>query len=282
MQTDDTVLWAVTDGVATITFNRPEAHNAQNPRLEQRYLDLLVRADDDPDVRAVIVTGAGRSFCVGGDVAVAQQVIDAGGWAKEIPHPMERFALAIRKPVVAAINGGCAGVGLVYAVTCDVRFAARGAKIATSFSRRGCVAERGLSWTLPRLIGQGHASDLLLSGRAIVAEEAERMGLVNRVVERDELMDVARAWAVDVAANCSPSAMATIKRQLLDDTHNDLPTALTQAGEHVMAATSGESDFREGFASFRENRPAVFGALPPLPSRGGKFTLDSWTEDSGV
>ncbi|UIX29169.1 enoyl-CoA hydratase-related protein [Streptomyces sp. GQFP] len=280
MDTDDTVLWDVTDGVATITFNRPEAHNAQNPRLEQRYLDLLVRADDDRDVRAVIVTGAGRSFCVGGDAAVAQQVIDAGGWAKGIPHPMERFAMAVRKPVVAAINGGCAGVGLVYAATCDVRFAARGVKIATSFSRRGCVAERGLSWMLPRLIGHGHASDLLLSGRAIVAEEAERMGLVNRVVERDQLMDVARTWASDVAANCSPSAMATIKRQLLDDTGNDLSTALAQAGEHVMTATSGEPDFREGFASFRENRPAAFQELPPLPSRGGKFTLESWTEDS--
>lgn len=275
MDTDDTVLWAVADGVATITFNRPEAHNAQNFQLERRYLDLLVRADDDPAVRAVIVTGAGRSFCVGGDLAVAEKVFEAGGWAGSIPYPMQRFAMAVRKPVVAAINGGCAGAGLVYATMCDVRFAAKGAKITSAFARRGCVAERGLSWMLPRLVGHGHASDLLLSGRVITAEEAERMGLVNRVVERDQLMEVAREWARDVAANCSPAAMATIKRQLLDDTHNDLPTALARAGEDVLVATTGEGDFREGFVSFRENRPPVFQALPPVRSRGGTFTLGS-------
>jgi enoyl-CoA hydratase/carnithine racemase len=273
MDADESVLWEVVDGIATITLNRPEAHNAVTFDMEGRLIDLLAMADDDAEVRVVILTGAGRSFCVGGDAATADDLVAAGGWAKEIPHPTERFGVSVRKPVIAAINGACAGVGLVYAASCDLRFAASGAKLTSAFPRRGCVAERGLSWLLPRVVGRGHASDLLLSGRVVSAEEAERMGLVNRVVDKAELLEVARAWASDVVENCSPSAVATIKQQLLDDTANDLSAALVDANEHVLIATTGETDFREGFVSFQENRPATFKPLPPRPGRGGTFTI---------
>ncbi|WP_329410562.1 enoyl-CoA hydratase-related protein [Nocardia vinacea] len=269
----DTVLWEVADGVATLSLNRPEAHNAQNLDMERRFQELLVRADDDPEVRAIIVTGVGRSFSVGGDAAMAKDIIEAGGWAASMPHPMARFGIGVRKPVVAAINGACAGGGLVWAVSCDIRFAASGAKLSAAFPRRGCVAERGLSWTLPRLIGLGHASDLLLSGRTVTAEEAEAMGLVNRTVAPEDLMTVAREWAVEVAANCAPTAMATIKRQLQEDSRGDFTSALARAGDEVLIATTGAGDFREGFMSFLERRPARFSPLLPHPGRGGSFTV---------
>lgn len=270
---DNTVLWQVVDGVATLSLNRPEANNAQNVEMERRFQELLVRADDDPEVRAIIVTGVGRTFCVGGDAAMAKDIIAAGGWAESIPHPMARFGIGVRKPVVAAINGACAGAGLVWAVSCDVRFAARGAKLSAAFPRRGCVAERGLSWTLPRLIGMGHASDLLLSGRTVLADEAQAIGLVNRTTAPEDLITVAREWAVDVAANCSPTAMATIKRQLQQDTQGDFAGALARSSDDVLVATTGDTDFREGFLSFLERRPASFGPLPPSPGRGGTFPV---------
>ncbi|MHA4854788.1 enoyl-CoA hydratase-related protein [Rhodococcus sp. MSC1_016] len=269
----DTVLWEVEDGVATLTLNRPETHNAQNLDMERRFQELLVRADDDPEVRAIIITGVGRSFSVGGDATMAKDIIKAGGWAESIPHPMAQFGISVRKPVVAAINGACAGGGLVWAISCDVRFAARGAKLSAAFPRRGCVAERGLSWTLPRLVGVGHASDLLLSGRTVTAEEAATMGLVNRAVAPEDLMAVAREWAVDAATNCAPTAMATIKRQLQEDSHGNFASALARAADEVLIATTGAGDFREGFMSFLERRPATFSPLPPHPGRGGTFTV---------
>lgn len=270
---EDSVLWQVKDGIATLSLNRPDQHNAQTFAMEQRFLELLLRADNDPDVRAVVVTGVGRTFCVGGDAALATDLIEAGGWAGSIPYPMARFGIGIRKPVVAAINGACMGSGLVWAVSCDVRFASRGAKLAAAFPRRGCVAERGLSWTLPRLIGLGHATDLLLSGRTVVAEEAAAMGLVNRVTAAEDLLPTAYGWAEDVARNCSPSAMATIKSQLHRDATGDFASALAQAGDDVLAATTGASDFREGFLSFVERRPAAFAPLPPRPDHGGRYRL---------
>lgn len=253
----------VSDRIATITFDRPEVANAQNPHTEAEFVDLLAMADEDHDVRSIIITGAGKAFCVGGDAAYAKGVIAAHGWKGEIPRPMQAFGLAVRKPVVAAINGACAGLGLVFAASCDVRFAARGANFSTAFARRGLPAERGLSWTLPRIVGHGNASDILLSGRKFGSDEAERMGFVNRVVEPDELQAVARAWAADVAENCSPGAMATIKRQLLDDTDRSLTEALADSGERALLASQGDGDFREGFMSYLEKRPAEFAALHP-------------------
>lgn len=263
----------MSDRIATITFDRPEVANAQNPNTEAEFVELLTRADEDPGVRAIIITGAGKTFCVGGDAAYAKGVIEAYGWAGSIPQPMEAFGLSVRKPIVAAINGACAGAGLVYAATCDVRFAARGSNFSTAFARRGLPAERGLSWMLQKIVGYGHASDILLSGRKFSTDEAEKMGLVNRVVEPGELMAVARSWALDVAENCSPGAMATIKSQLLADTDRGLAEALADSGERAVLASQGEGDFREGFMSYLENRRAEFADLRPRFDARASFSL---------
>ena len=200
------VLCAVADGVATVTLNRPDRMNAWTHAMEVAYFDLVDSLDDDPDVRAVVLTGAGRGFCPGldaGDLAARTQGV-AG--QEGVDRPMTH-ARTLRKPLVAAINGGCAGIGLVQALVADLRFAAAGVKIATAFTRRGLVAEFGASWMLPRIVGTGNAMDLLLSGRAVTAEEALAMGLVNRVYPADELVPAAQAYARDLAVNCSPLAM---------------------------------------------------------------------------
>lgn len=258
---DDVVLYEAKDGIATLTLNRPDRLNAWTPRLGARYFDLLERAADDEAVRVIVVTGAGRGFTAGADMAVLQGR-DPGA-ARPDPRP-QTFPLTIAKPILAAINGPCAGIGLVLALMCDVRFAAAGAKFTTAFARRGLVAEHGISWVLPRLVGPARALDLLLSGRVFLAEEAEQLGLVNRVVAPEHLLEETLVYARDLVASCSPASMADMKRQVWAAYESDLATALAEANR-LMAASFGRSDFREGVASFVERRPPAF---PPLPPRG--------------
>jgi enoyl-CoA hydratase/carnithine racemase len=260
MSEDELVLRSVADGVLTVTLNRPERLNAWTRAMERQYFDVLDAADDDPEVRAIVVTGAGRGFCPGMDtqsLARAAASAPSGADRRPMTHP-----LTVRKPMVAAINGGCAGIGLVQALVCDVRFAAAGVKLATAFARRGLPAEFGSSWLLERLVGYGHALDLLLSGRPVTAEEALAMGLVNRVVPPGELVAAAHAYAADLAANCSPAAMAAIKAQVLGDWNR---TEAEAFGESLARAEEayGRPDFAEGVTSYVERRPPRFPALPP-------------------
>jgi enoyl-CoA hydratase/carnithine racemase len=246
------------DGVATLTLNRPHRHNAWNPVLERRFYQLLDQADDDDRVRAVVLTGAGRSFCPGVDSrrldGIAGSALDLTG------RTSPAFTYAFRKPLIAAVNGACAGLGLVQALMCDVRFAARGAKFATSFSRRGLAGEYGMTWLLPRMIGTERALDLLISGRTIDADEALGFGLVSRVIEPAGLLTAATAYARDLAANCSPASMALIKHQVLTDLDASYEQALRR-GYRAMAALAVGPDFREGIDSFIAKRPPMF---PPL------------------
>jgi enoyl-CoA hydratase/carnithine racemase len=246
------------DGVATLTLNRPHRHNAWNPALERRFYELLGQADHDDRVRAVVLTGAGRSFCPGVDSqrldAVAGSAMDLTG------RTSPAFTYAFRKPLIAAVNGACAGIGLVQALMCDVRFAARGAKFATAFSRRGLAGEYGLTWLLPRMIGVERAMDLLLSGRTVDAGEARALGLVSRVTEPGEVLAAATAYARDLAANCSPASMALIKHQVLTDLDATYEEAMRRA-YRAMAAMATGPDFREGIGSFLQKRPPMF---PPL------------------
>lgn len=250
---EDVVLYEVSDGIATITFNRPDRLNAWTNALGVAYFDRLDDAADDPDVRAIVVTGAGRGFCAGADMDMLQGRDDGG----ERTTRLQIYPTTIPKPIIGAINGACAGLGFVHAMLCDVRFAAAGAKLTSSFSRRGLIAEHSVSWTLPRLIGTGRAMDVLLSGRVILAEEAYEMGLVNKVVAPDALIETARAYAADLAANCSPSAMATIKRQLWGDWDKRMEDALHEANR-LMGEFLAAPDFKEGVASFVEKRPPAF------------------------
>jgi len=250
------------DGVATVTLNRPARMNAWNDAMEVRYFDVLDAADADPAVRVIVLTGAGRGFCPGKDMADLE-VASRGpgqdhGWRT---RPMTH-GLTIRKPMIAAINGGCAGIGLVQALVCDIRFAASGAKLATSFARRGLPAEFASSWLLTRLIGTGRAMDLLLSARTVSAQEASDLGLVNWVCAPDELLPAATAYARDLALNCSPSSMAAVKAQVAADWHRTYEESLIDAVARV-ADPAGRPDFQEGVASFVERRPPRFRPLPP-------------------
>ena len=257
----DLVLCDVADAVATVTLNRPERMNAWTRELELEYFDLVERLDADAAVRAVVLTGAGRGFCPGLDTAVlADRTAGIAGQEGE-GRPLT-FPLRLRKPLVAAINGGCAGIGLLQALVADVRFAAAGAKLATSFTRRGLVAEFGSSWLLVRIVGTGHASDLLLSGRTVTAEEAFAIGLVNRVYPPDELLDAAQDYARDLASNCSPMAMQGVKAQLAAEWSRSLEESATDAVAMVRDPVR-RVDFAEGVASYNEKRPPRFAALPP-------------------
>jgi enoyl-CoA hydratase/carnithine racemase len=246
------------DGVAVLTLHRPESRNAWNPGMERRFYELLDAADADPLVRVVILTGSGRSFCPGVDTGRLDRIAGTPMDLRGRRSPAHTFSF--RKPLVAAINGGCAGIGLVQALMCDVRFAARGAKFTTAFARRGLAGEYGATWLLPRLIGTERALDLLLSGRVFDADEALALGVVSRVIESGALLDAAREYARDIAANCSPASLAMIKHQVLTDVDADYGTAMLRA-YRAMAAFAVAPDFREGIASYLEKRPPQF---PPL------------------
>jgi enoyl-CoA hydratase/carnithine racemase len=251
----DLVLRDIDDGVALLTLNRPDRLNAWTDALENEYFDALTECGADPEVRAIVVTGAGRGFCAGADMESLQQ-IGANGVTHRERRP-QTLALTIPKPIIAAINGPCAGIGLVQALMCDLRFAARGAKFTTAFARRGLVAEHGISWILPRLVGPARALDLLLSARVLLAEEAEQLGLVNRAIEPERLLDETLAYARDLAVNCSPSSMATMKRQVYADLDRGVAEVLPEA-DRLMAASLQAPDFREGVQSFLEKREPQF------------------------
>jgi enoyl-CoA hydratase/carnithine racemase len=257
------VLAEQTGAVLKLTLNRPERLNAWTQAMEERYFDLLAAADADPTVRAIVVTGAGRAFCAGADLDDLGRLA-AHAERYEAGRRPKTFPLTIRKPLVAAINGPCAGLGLIQALYCDVRFVAVDAKLTTAFARRGLVAEHGLSWMLPRLVGPARTLDLLLSARVVLGDEAAELGLAARAVERDAVVATAEAYAEDLAANCSPRAMAAMKEQVLRHVDSDLPTALRESDALMTEALSAWPDVEEGVRSFREQRPPQF---PPLARR---------------
>jgi enoyl-CoA hydratase/carnithine racemase len=258
----EVVQMTVEDGVALLTLNRPERLNAWTDEMEHSYFGLLEDCASSEEVRAIVVTGAGRGFCAGADMRQLQDLSD--GNVDQDRRAAERrpqtFPLSVPKPIIAAINGPCAGIGLVQALMCDVRFAAEGAKLTTAFARRGLVAEHGISWLLPRLIGPARALDLLLSARVVLAEEAAALGLVNRAISPEDLLDETMAYARDLAVNCSPASMATMKRQVYGDLERTLSDALAEA-DRAMLASFSAPDFAEGVSSFVERREPSFAGV---------------------
>jgi enoyl-CoA hydratase/carnithine racemase len=255
---DELVLRDLADGVLTLTWNRPARRNGWNIDLENAYFQALDDAEADETVRAIVVTGAGKTFCPG---------MDSGRMDAAAGNPLDLSArrafhrpLQVRKPMIAAINGACAGVGVVLALQCDLRFAAHGIRFATSFARRGLPAERGIAWLLPRLIGAERALDLLLSGRAFDAEEALALGVVSRLSAPETLLGEAQQYAQMLAAECSPTAMAVIKRQVHQDLFSDSESAYHRA-ERALTALAAGPDCREGVDSFLQRRTPHFPAL---------------------
>lgn len=265
---------ALNNGVAVVTLNRPERMNAWGGGLASAFYRCMDAAEADPNVRVIVLTGNGRAFCAGADMgdldAISGASESAGdgdsGSDRDMSHLVgERhphFITTMRKPVIAAINGACAGIGLTHALMCDVRFAAAGAKLTTAFARRGLIGEYGISWILPRLVGFSASLDLLLSGRTFYAEEAAELGLVKEVVAPDDLLPRALAYAEDMAAHCAPSSMAVIKRQMYDDALRDLE-ATSDHAEKLMHESMRRPDFIEGITAFFEKRQPDF---PPLGS----------------
>ena len=276
------VRYDVSQRIATITLNRPDRLNAFTAALGQQLRAAMRMASDDAGVRVIVLTGAGRGFCAGADMGNLSQLSAGGAAATEAQtdaHADTRPAAAadapfdpasspdyqtphayfpaVPKPVIAAINGACAGLGLVYALYCDQRFAADSAKFSTAFARRGLIAEHGISWTLPRLVGLSASLDLLMSARKFGADEALRLGMVDRVLPAPELMPAVRAYALDLADNVSPRAMAVIKRQVWGVSQQSLREAV-ELGNREMQASFATEDFREGVAHFVEKRPAAF------------------------
>jgi enoyl-CoA hydratase/carnithine racemase len=266
-----TVRYEVTDRVATLTLDRPHRLNAWTGRMHTEYRRCIDRAETDPGVRAVVVTGAGRGFCAGADTGALELHAEAGRYDDGVREPLAEpgygvrpefdhafaFHYGLTKPVIAAINGPAAGVGLVLACYCDLRFAAAGAKLTTSAPRLGLPAEFGLSWVLPRLVGLGHAADLLLSSRVVLAEEAATMGLVNRVLPPDELLAHTHDYARALAHEVSPASVRIAKHQLYADQHDDLGTSIARA-ESLLDEMMGLPDYAEGVRAWNDKRPPDF------------------------
>lgn len=257
----DLVLAERRGAVLVLTLNRPDRLNAWTDALEARYFEHLDAAEADPEVRAIVLTGAGRGFCAGADFDVLEEATgdEPGRSIVERPRP-RNFPMTLRKPLIGAINGAAAGLGLVEALYCDVRFCAPGAKLTTAFVRRGLIAEYGVAWLLPRLVGASRALDLLLSGRVMLGEEAHSIGLVDRLAEPDELLDAAVAYAADLAANCSPTSMAIMKGQVMRGFDQAFAESYEES-ERLIRESFHRPDAAEGVDSYLEKRPPSF---PPL------------------
>jgi enoyl-CoA hydratase/carnithine racemase len=267
----DLVAYEASDGVALLTFNRPERGNAWTGRLEAEYRRALAVAEADDAVRVIVLTGAGRQFCVGADRDALDGFRASGRYDSGIREPLAEpgrrddpdlagrhsFLWSLDKPVIAALNGAAAGIGFVVACYCDLRFAAAGAKLTTSTARLGLPAEYGLSWVLPRLVGLTRAASLLLTGTPILAEEAERIGLVNGVFPPDDLLRETLALARRMARECAPSSLRATKQQLYADLRRPLGEANADAVRR-MEEMVGSDDFNTGVAALVARRSPDF------------------------
>jgi enoyl-CoA hydratase/carnithine racemase len=267
----------IQDGVAVVSLNRPAQLNAFTAAMGLGLKRAVADAVKDDATRVILLTGAGRGFCAGADMKLLQRIAPGGtatprpdfefdfygGLGPDVgPHYAGRFGylLQARKPVIAAINGAAAGLGLVLALYADLRFAASEAKLTTSFAQRGLIAEHGISWLLPHLVGPANALDLLYSARKLTADEAERIGLVNRVFPQATFMQDVMAYARTLAQTVSPRSTAVMKAQVWKALHQDFNAALELANAE-MQKSFASADFREGVAHYMEKRaPAFTGA----------------------
>lgn len=262
-----------------ITLNRPDKLNAWTAVMESEVRSHMENADQDDEVRVIVLTGAGRGFCAGADMSLLSAVAERGVDHRDVQDRgreqilqnegnrregvsadfQKRYSYfpAIGKPVIAAINGPVVGLGLVIALYCDLRLASESARFSTTFARRGLIAEYGMAWMLPRIVGIANALDLLFSARTIDAAAALRMGLVNRVYPPETFLEKVQEYATELASTVSPRSLRIIKRQVYEALSQPLAEAFDISVREMMACFRTE-DFKEGVAHFVEKRPAAF------------------------
>lgn len=268
-------LYNVADRIATITLHRPDKLNAWTATMEKEVRAAMDEADRDDNVRVIILTGAGRGFCAGADMSLLQTVTREGvgelhkehllsnsrrGDRNNVPLDFQKkysYFPSIQKPVIAAVNGPAVGLGFILCLYCDLRFASDTARFGTAFAKRGLIAEYGLAWLLPRLIGPANALDMLFSARLVDAWEAARMGLVNQVFPAETFLHDVQAYAKELAENVSPRSLRVIKNQVYNAMFQTLAEAF-EASEREMIASLECEDFKEGVAHFVEKRAPVF------------------------
>lgn len=259
------IVYVVEPPVLTITLSRPQALNAMTGLMFKELLDAWDRAEQDDDVRAIVVTGAGRAFCAGTDLSHGASVFDpdriGGSAAGEFREEGGRLALRIFKsvkPVIAAINGPTVGIGASMTLPMDLRIAAQEARFAFPFTRRGITPESCSSWFLPRLVGISRALDWMISGRTFGAEEALAAGLVRKVLPADQLLPTARRMAIELTAGTSPVSVALVRRLLWSMLAAEGPEAAHRMESRALASRARAADVVEGVAAFMEKRPPAF------------------------
>ncbi len=269
----------VRGNVAIVTLNRPDKLNAWTAAMEKSMRTALVACAKDDVVRAIVVTGAGRGFCAGADMNLLQKIDPDAGEKRELArandgatddwdrslgpdistHMGGRFGYMpqIPKPIIAAVNGPCAGLGMVFALWCDMRIGAEDMFFTTSFAKRGLIAEHGISWLLPELAGHSVAMDLLFSARRVDADEARALGLLNNTVPTQELVNEAVAYAQEMADMVSPRSVAVMKAQIWKAKFQSLGAAI-ETGDEEMQKSFASDDFKEGVEHFVQKRPPRF------------------------
>jgi enoyl-CoA hydratase/carnithine racemase len=272
---NEETLYSVHDRIATITLHRPDKLNAWTATMEKEVRTAMDQAEQDQNVRVIVLTGAGRGFCAGADMSLLQAVTEKGphdlhgdhllrntGERERVnvrPDFQKKYSYfpSIQKPVIAAVNGAAVGLGFILCLYCDLRFASETARFGTAFAKRGLIAEYGLAWMLPRLIGPANALDMLFSARLVDASEAARMGLVNQVLPQEQFLYHVYAYAKELAYNVSPRSLRVMKQQVYNGMFQTLSEAFETSEREMMDSLQCE-DFKEGVAHFLEKRDPVF------------------------
>jgi enoyl-CoA hydratase/carnithine racemase len=258
----DALTYEVSDHIATITLNRPERMNTISAAMLDELTQALVRANQDPAARVVVLTGTGRAFCAGLDLNEATAGQGIGGATRKIPETIDlrntppTVLFAMDKPVICALNGSAAGYGMDLALGCDIRIMADNAKLAAAFVKRGVLPESGGTWFLPRMLGWAKAAEIIFTGRTLSAADCLAEGLVNKVVPAAEVAAEARALAAEIAAN-APMAVRGAKRLMRMGLEESFETHVQHVYLQLLPLFASE-DFQEGMKSFLEKRPAVF------------------------
>src|SRR5271168_2980800 len=266
------IIYEAANLVATITLNRPDKLNAWTEKMEEEIGAAVRAASADNQVRVIILTGAGKGFCAGADMSLLSEIsqesapragrflVDTDMYGADVPADFRKkhaWLLSVPKPIIAAINGPSVGLGFIVPLYCDFRFASEKAKFSAIFSKRGLVAEYGLAWMLPRIVGTGNAIELMFTSKMVDAAEALRMGLVTRVLPEENFLPAVQEFAREMAASVSPRSLRVMKRQIYTGLLQNLGEAYDEAIEE-MRGSFGTEDFKEGVAHFIEKRAAAF------------------------